>query len=704
MVAITIVAIYLATLNDQQYYQATVQIMPSDTALFRPIMSSPVQSTTGTPEERKSDNQLPNLMSLLKSRGLAERTIQAAGIKEDPNKLLKKIEVSTLPNPGARGHEDLGTDIIQVKLNDSDPQRAVNTINCLAHVFANFYQEISHQEAADNRNFLESELARANRNLSEAAENLRGFKESNGMAATADASSSAVAGLRQATSDSDAANAALAEAQAKLSQIDGALRRVGPTRRVIEGTSNTPMAQQMETQLADLTRQLNDARSKYEDTHPQVIALKESIDQVQGKLQLEKGKISSHVTLVRDPVYDSLLAERARLAYERNGLAAKAGQLAGAVGRAASALRPGRDVTLARMQNEFETAQKTYNDLQTQLNQARINEKETTATGAMRIVDEATSAEGPMGVNKMAYFFMGTLLSLIVGLGMAITLESLDNSIKANVDVERLLSLPVTALIPSGGSITNTALSRITYTDPLSPIAEAYRFLRTDLLLSTEGTNIRTIMVATAKPGQGGTVTVCNLGVSLAMDGKRVILVDADMRRPCLHRTFKVENEVGLSNALCNEKDFDEVVLSTEIDNLFIIPAGPTPSNPSELLGSSRMRALMDWLSDQADYVLIDTPSAVAFTDAVVLSRIVDGVVMVVRAQQVPRGAELQVRELLNKAKANILGVVLNDVEPDTVDSYYYHSHYYPDMANKKPKPLKSLTGVKHLPPTVEQD
>ena len=159
---------------------------------------------------------------------------------------------------------------------------------------------------------------------------------------------------------------------------------------------------------------------------------------------------------------------------------------------------------------------------------------------------------------------------------------------------------------------------------------------------------------------------------------------------------------MGLSNILSNEKDFQDAIFSTEVENLLLIPAGPAPSNPSELLGSARMRALVGWLADHADYVLFDSPSAVAFTDAVVLSQVVDGVILVVRARQVSRGAELRVRDLLNKANARILGVVLNDVKPETVDSYYYHSHYYPDVGQGQTD-TQSIVGSRTLPPVGEE-
>lgn len=702
LVGVTLVGIYISTLDDKPYYVATVQIMPSDAALYRPILPSPGSSLAGDEANRRTDSQLPNLLSLIKSRRVAERAIRVADLRDTPDALLKRVGVGTVVNPGARSRQEIGTDIIEIQVKDKSPTQAVRTVNCLAHVFASFYQEISHQEAIDNRQFLESELVRAKREVERAAGDLKDFKEKNRITSATDATDSAMAELRGAIGARDAASVALAEAQAKLNEVDGQLRATGPTRTVEEGTSDTPMVQELEAQLAQLTRELNDARAKYEEVHPQVVALKESLEQVRGKLNEERGKLKTSVSLVRNPVYESLLQERSRLAYERDGLAAKVSKLNAVVARISGSVRPGTDVNLSRLESAFQTAQANYSNLQSQLNQARLSEKETTATGAIRIVDEAVNADGPIGINRLSYLLFGAMLSLVIGIGLAVTLESLDNRIRTDLDVERMLGLPVTARIPRSVDSSISGLARVTYMDPLSPVSEAYRFLRTDLLLSTELTGAKSIMVATAKPGQGGTSTVANLAISLALDGKRVVLVDADMRRPSLHRIFKLTNDFGLSNVLSNEKDLEEVIFSTEVDNLLIIPGGPIPSNPAELLGSGRMQALVQKLAEHADYVLFDTPSAIAFTDAVVLSRIVDGVVLVVRAQQVPRGAELQVRELLNKANASILGVVLNDVQPEMVDSCYYHSHYYADARSEADKALESISGTRSLPPTEE--
>jgi len=184
-------------------------------------------------------------------------------------------------------------------------------------------------------------------------------------------------------------------------------------------------------------------------------------------------------------------------------------------------------------------------------------------------------------------------------------------------------------------------------------------------------------MVATAKPGQGGTTTICNLAITIAQAGRRVILVDADLRRPSLHRIFETPNEEGLSTLLQDGTPIASALQKTEIENLVLLPAGPPPENPWKLLRSARMRDLIETLKENADYVFFDAPSAMVFADAVVLASLLDGVILVIRASQSPRGGELQIRNLLNKAGARVLGIVLNDAPADTVDSYNYHAHYY---------------------------
>lgn len=684
LVIATCTIVFIATLNQPRMYSATSAIMPSDAVLQRPILWSVRTDDSGQQQVQHGERggQLANLMGLITSRTVAERTAQMLHLDIQPDALKNQITVDTAPSPIGSERGGPMTDIVRISVTDSDPERAVRISNAVALVFANFYQEISHQNAVSNTEALQSEVTKAESSLDQAQERLKQYKQSRGLASLPEGIQATVENMNAAQQQRDQAAAQLAEAQQRLASVRSQLRQESPTRMIQEGTTDSPIVQQLETQVATLRAQLIEAQAKYYDVHPTVQTLKKSLADAQEKLNAEQNKVRFRRNVTANPVYQTLLAQRSQLEADARGFSARLAKLDDAVGRARGSLQPGEDVELARLQQEFLDAQTLASTVKQKLHQATLAAKDTSETGAIRLVDRALAAQGPIGRSRASYLAMGLILSLLVGIGLAVTLESLDNRIRTNVDVEQLLSLPVNALIPAMTGRNAPSLPKITYLDPLSPLAEAYRFLRTDLLLSAAELGVQTVMVATAKPGQGGTTTVANLAISLAMDGKRVVLVDADMRRPTLHRIFKSKNDFGLSSVLRSERNLDEALVTTEIENLLLLPAGPAPTNPSELLGSRVMGDVVDNLKAGADFVLFDTPSAIAFTDTVVVSKWIDGVLLVVRANQVPRGAELQVRKLFNKANMQILGVVLNDVQPMSVDSYYYHSHYYPSTGS----------------------
>jgi capsular exopolysaccharide synthesis family protein len=209
---------------------------------------------------------------------------------------------------------------------------------------------------------------------------------------------------------------------------------------------------------------------------------------------------------------------------------------------------------------------------------------------------------------------------------------------------------------------------------PLSPHAEAFRFLRTELTHSSDGDPVRSVLVATARPEQGGSTTAVNLAIALAEIGHRVVLVDADMRRPGLHSLFGQDNEAGLTTLLADGgHGAQQALRSTEIENLVLLPAGPTVPNPAALLGSERMGQLIAELESSCDYVVVDAPSAAAFADAALLGPLVDRVVLVFRANQPVREVDRRTKELLQKVGAKVLGAVLNEAPGMAVDSFFFH-------------------------------
>lgn len=210
--------------------------------------------------------------------------------------------------------------------------------------------------------------------------------------------------------------------------------------------------------------------------------------------------------------------------------------------------------------------------------------------------------------------------------------------------------------------------------DAKSPIAEAFRTLRTNVQFAKGNGELKTIMFTSAGPGEGKSTVAANTAVALAQSGKKVIVVDCDLRKPVQHKTFGKKNK-GVTNIIVEDLEPGKLIQDTEIENLRILPSGPIPPNPSELLSSSKMMQIIEYMKKQADYIIIDAPPVIAVTDACVLASKVDGINLVITAGVVRPEMAQKAKDLLLKAKGHILGVILNKVEIEEEHAYYYY--YY---------------------------
>lgn len=227
-------------------------------------------------------------------------------------------------------------------------------------------------------------------------------------------------------------------------------------------------------------------------------------------------------------------------------------------------------------------------------------------------------------------------------------------------------------------------MALITLEQTKSPISEAYRTLRTNVQFTSVDSETKKIMITSSGPGEGKSSTAANLAVSIAQSGKSIIVVDADMRKPTQHKLFGLDNGEGLSVALVQDQDYRKYIKKTDVPGLMVLTAGPIPPNPAELVGSKRMKRLIEELSLDYDMVLIDTPPIIAVTDAAILAQEVDGVILVLASGEVNKEFAQKAKEQLDKVGAKILGAVLNKVDMKTGEYYYYYNYNATDDSKKK--------------------
>jgi capsular exopolysaccharide synthesis family protein len=303
----------------------------------------------------------------------------------------------------------------------------------------------------------------------------------------------------------------------------------------------------------------------------------------------------------------------------------------------------------------------------------------------------------PIAPRRLTTIAAALMLSTLFGIGLALFLEYLDDTISTTEEVESYLQLPALAVIPTidntakrrlllvGGKSEETESDRenselLIFADPRSALSESYRQLRTSILLSTAGHAPKSLLITSSLPSEGKTTTATNTAISLGQTGAKVLIIDADMRRARLHSVFNVPNRSGLSTVLSSElseKEILDVVHFDERTNVHVMPSGPIPPNPAELIGSEQMVNLLKTLQGNFTHVVIDSPPISSFTDGVLIASLVDGVILVVHSGRSSRQVVKRTRQLLVDVRARILGVVLNNVNLNSQDNYYYYQSYY---------------------------
>jgi polysaccharide biosynthesis transport protein len=432
----------------------------------------------------------------------------------------------------------------------------------------------------------------------------------------------------------------------------------------------------LEQKQLELKEAYSEAIAQYGPTYPKALKLQDQIKDIESLLEVERKRRVENIR------YDYLAAlQRERF------LAAAVAKQRGEVEKVNQLL-----IDHNLLKREFESNQQLYDSLLQRLKDANVSAG-LKATN-IHIIDEAAVPSSPVRPNRPRNIEFGFVAGLVLGVAFAFTKEALDNSIKSAQEMERLTGLPTLAIVPMGqpslgrrsaglltGIVSSSCVELSVLKKPGAAISEAYRALRTSVLLSTAERPPQIVLITSSQPSEGKTATSLNLAAALAQKGSRVVLLDSDLRRPGLARALSLTSTKGLSGILTGAYEFDDTLLQRveNMETLFLISTGPRPPNPAELLCSLKMERFLVQLRQQFDHIIIDSPPILPITDSTILSSLVDGVIMVVESDATSRAALHRACRIMEHSGGKILGTVFNKVDTRRDGYYgyrYYHGYY----------------------------
>lgn len=602
---------------------------------------------------------------LLKSRALAERVVKNLDLESDPlftkegwRPTQEGSSAVISPEVDRAARIERATDhltkglhvdpvrsskLVTVSYDDPDPARAAKIANQVSNDFIQSNLERRYDASAYARNFLEARLAQVRQKLEDSERELAAYATRQqiinvGTAGATKNDPSGNGAQSLTAADLDAANRALAEAQQARILAEQKWRQAQATQGL--GLPELQASKTMDTlreQRAALSADYQEKLKTFKPEYSVMVQLKAKIDEVNREISENTGSVK-----------DSLHAQYAIALNNENALSAKVRTLKGSFLDLQN-----RSIKYNIIQRDVDTSRTFYEGL-------LEREKEVAVAGVgsnnVSVVDAARIPRKAVKPQPVVNLALAGGLGLLLGIALAFGLEQLDHSIKLPSDVETKLRLPLLGAIPfvKGNVEPLTAI-----TDPRSAIAEAYISARTALLLSTPESLPSPLLITSAQPSEGKSTTASALASSLAAIGRNVLLVDADLRNPSLHRVFGINNTSGFSNILAGISSLDGEIQLTRLANLKLLPGGPTPPNPAELLTSDRLRAILNEASSKFDVVILDGPPVMGLADAPLLATAASGTILVIEAGETGHQMALTALKRVESGGARVLGVVL---------------------------------------------
>ncbi|MGO9366033.1 MAG: GumC family protein [Terriglobales bacterium] len=570
------------------------------------------------------------------------------------------------------------THIIEVRYRSPDKELAANVVNTLMTTYTenNFKSRFdSTMQASD---WLSKQLVDLQMKVETSQEKLVHYQKEHEILGIDDKQNITTAKL-------DELNKALTTAESERMDKESIYRLVqsGDTETIASAanvldaagagsTSQSGLLETLRAKQADLKIQAAELNTQFGPSYPKLAQINNQLKEIDAELVAETRKIGGKIkgqymaALQRENMLHDALEKQKQEANKLNESA----------------------IEYSLLKRDLDTNRQLYEGLLEKLKEAGVSAG--LRSNNFRIVDVARVPTGPIEPNIPRNLSFAFMLGLTSGVGLAFLLEGLDNTVRTTEQAQMISGLPPLGMIPLGSrtareganskrlviATSKEAVELITQVRPQSQMAESYRALRTSLLLSNLGAPPKVIMVTSALPQEGKTTTSINCAVVLAQKGIRVLLIDADLRRPSIHKTLGMGPRSGLSNVLTGSATLEQAITrSTVLPNLSILPAGTPPPNPAELLASTNMRDVLEQLRGQYDHIVVDTPPTLSVTDAVVLSPRADAIVLVIRSGQTTKQALRRSRDILMQVNAKVSGVLLNAVDLSSPDYYYYYEY-----------------------------
>lgn len=651
----------------------------------------------------------PTQYELLQSRGLAERVVRSLDLMSDPNfnpgaaapkesagATTAEQDEATLGNlalllKGGLSVEPVrSTQLVRLSFRSPSPEFAAKAANAFAESFIDMGVEDRYASAGKASTFLSSQIETLKQEIGEKESQLQAFSRTSDIVTLDPKSNVTLQRL-------ESLNTALMDVKKERIQKEARYFEVmnGPPEAVADSLAPGVVGG-LRTQQMQMEQEYQTKLKTFKPDWPDMVSLKTQIDE--GRQHVDS-VIREMVQKARSSAaadYQAVLRQEQSLTGELADIKRQA------IDQSSSA------VQFTNLKVEIQTRRELLDELMKQQSETEVAVRlQDTRESNVRIIDQALMPAGPFRPSLRKDLTYGLLIGLLFGIGAALLIELLDRTVKSPEEVERRFGLATLAVVqdiadvgktygysaygygygdPPSGEMPRVRAGKgktkaasgggwlekkkgtpggapqielVPHERPRTLISESYRSLRTALLLSS-ARELKVVAVTSAMAGEGKTATASNLAVVLAQLGRPVLIVDCDLRKPRLHQVFKISNRAGLVNQLTGTADLDTVILPTEVPNLWVLPSGPMPPNPSELLASERLRDLLRTLRGRFDYVIVDTPPALAVTDATLVGTLADGVVLTLRSHKVTREEVRLVRDRLRHADIKVLGAVLN--------------------------------------------